>query len=71
MTPADSAFVDPGRGRGASDRLGLSVALCALPWLGFVPDKGAAAPLVAVARLAERLGVDQQVDGPTVSCRHP
>jgi len=51
--------------------LGLSVALCALPWLGFVPDKGSAAQLVAVARLAERLGVDQQVDGPTVSCRHP
>lgn len=55
LTPADLAFVDPGRGRGPADRLGLSVALCALPWLGFVPDKVSAAPPVAVARLAEQL----------------
>jgi hypothetical protein len=52
------AFVDPGRGRGPADRLGLSVALCALPWLGFLPDKVSAAPPVAVARLAEQLRVD-------------
>jgi TnpA family transposase len=58
LTPADLAFVDPGRGRGPADRLGLSVALCALPWLGFVPDKVSAAPPVAVARLAEQLRVD-------------
>lgn len=58
LTPADVAFVDPGRGRGPADRLGLAVSLCTLPWLGFVPDKVSAAPAVAVARLANRLGVD-------------
>ena len=58
LTPADVAFVDPGRGRGPADRLGLAVALCTLPWLGFVPDKVSAAPPVAVARLADQLGVD-------------
>lgn len=58
LTPADVAFVDPGRGRGPADRIGLAVALCSLPWLGFVPDKVSAAPPVAVARLAERLNVD-------------
>lgn len=52
LTPADVAFVDPGRGRGPSDRLGLAVALSTLPWLGFVPDDVATAPPVAVARLA-------------------
>lgn len=58
LTPADVAFVDPGRGRGPADRLGLAVQLSTLPWLGFVPDEVALAPPVAVARLAERLGVD-------------
>ncbi|MFI7612771.1 DUF4158 domain-containing protein [Nonomuraea terrae] len=57
LTPADVAFVDPGRGRGPADRLGLAVALCTLPWLGFVPDKVLSAPPVAVARPAEQLGV--------------
>lgn len=38
LTPPDVAFVDPGWGRGPADRLGLAVALCTLPWLGFVPD---------------------------------
>ncbi|MEZ2390629.1 Tn3 family transposase [bacterium RCC_150] len=57
LTPADVAFVDPGRGRGPADRLGLAVALCTLPWLGFVPDRVSSAPPVAVARLAEQLGV--------------
>ncbi|MEU6261744.1 DUF4158 domain-containing protein [Saccharopolyspora shandongensis] len=52
LTPADIAFVAPGRGRGPTDRLGLSVALCTLPWLGFVPDDVAAAPPAA--------GPDQQ-----------
>lgn len=55
LTPADMAFVDPGRGRGPADRLGLAVALS---WLGFVPDKVSAAPPVAVARLAEQLKVN-------------
>jgi hypothetical protein len=58
LTPADVAFVDPGRGRGPADRLGLAIALCTLPWLGFVPNKVTAAPPVAVARVAEQLGVD-------------
>ena len=58
LTPADVGFVDPGRGRGPADRLGLAVALCTLPWLGFVPDKVSSAPPVAVARLAGQLGVD-------------
>ncbi|GAA4479678.1 Tn3-like element TnAs1 family transposase [Rhodococcus olei] len=57
LTPTDLAFVAP-QGRGAGVRLGLSVILCSLPWLGFVPDKVATAPPVAVARLAEQLNVD-------------
>src|SRR6266516_7903595 len=57
LTGADVAFGDPGRGRGPGDRLGLAVQLCALPWLGFVPDDVTAAPPAAVARLAERLQV--------------
>jgi hypothetical protein len=35
-----------------------AVQLATLPWLGFVPDEVRAAPPVAVARLAERLGLD-------------
>ena len=56
LTPADSAFIDPGRGRGRgpADRLGLAVAVCTLPWLGFVPDDVASAPPAAAARLAEQ-----------------
>jgi uncharacterized protein DUF4158 len=61
LTPADVAFVDPGRGRGPVDRLGLAVQLCTLPWLGFVPDEVRGAPPVAVARLAGRLGIDPGV----------
>ena len=57
LTPADVEFIDPGRGRGPSDRLGLAVQLCTLPWLGFVPDAVSSAPAVAVARLTERLQV--------------
>lgn len=58
LTPADAAFVDPGRGRGPADRLGLAVALCSLPWLGFVPDEVSSVPWAAVVRLAEQLQVD-------------
>lgn len=58
LPPVDVAFVDPGRGRDPADRLGLAVALCTLPWLGFVPDDVASAPQAAVARLAEQLQVD-------------
>ncbi|MEV4360036.1 DUF4158 domain-containing protein [Nonomuraea sp. NPDC049625] len=61
LTPADVAFIDPGRGRGPTDRLGLAVQLATLPWLGFVPDEVGSAPPVAVARLPERLGVDPAV----------
>ena len=61
LTQVDMAFVDPGRGRGPADRLGLAVQLCTLPWLGFVPDEVSSAPPVAVARLAERLGLDPEV----------
>src|SRR6266568_2635048 len=57
LTQADAAFVDPGRGRGPADRLGLAVQLCTLPWLGFVPDAVTLAPALAVARLSERLQV--------------
>jgi hypothetical protein len=32
LTPADIAFVDPGRGRGPADRLSLAVALCTAEW---------------------------------------
>jgi Domain of unknown function (DUF4158) len=38
--------------------LGLAVAVCTLPWLGFVPDEVASAPQAAVVRLAEQLHVD-------------
>lgn len=61
LTRADLAFVDPGRGRGPADRLGLSVQLATLPWLGFVPDEVGSAPPVAVARLAEQLRLDPRV----------
>jgi hypothetical protein len=58
LTPADVAFVDPGRGRGPADRLGLAVALCSLPWLGFVPDEVSSAPRAAVMRTAYRFLAD-------------
>ena len=61
LTPSDVALVDPGRGRGPADRLGLAVTLCTLSWLGFVPDEVSAAPGAAVARLASQLGVDRDV----------
>lgn len=63
LTPTDVAFIDPGRGRGPTDRLGLAVQLATLPWLGFVLDEVGSAPPVAVGRLAERLGVDPAVLG--------
>lgn len=58
LTAADVAFVGPGRGRGPADRLGLAIAVCTLPWLGFVPDEVVSAPPAAVVRVAEQLGVD-------------
>ncbi|MGW4124437.1 DUF4158 domain-containing protein [Nocardia sp. NPDC004711] len=50
-------------GRGPTERLGLAVALCTLPWLGFVPNKESTAPPVAVARLAAEPNVDAGVIG--------
>ena len=58
LTPSDLAFIAPGGGRDPADRLGIAVALCTLPWLGFVPDKVSTAPPVAVARLAAELNVE-------------
>lgn len=55
LSAADEAFVR--RFRGPGNVLGAAVQLCTLPWLGFVPDEVASAPAVAVARLADRLGV--------------
>ncbi len=55
LTDADEAFVRKFRGQG--NTLGAAVQLCALPWLGFVPDEVRSAPAAAVARLAERLQV--------------
>ena len=52
----DLAWV-AGAARGETSRLGLATQLCALPWLGFVPDDVAAAPAAAVSRLATQLGV--------------
>lgn len=34
LTSSDLAFIDPGRGRGPGERLGLAVALCTLPGWG-------------------------------------
>jgi TnpA family transposase len=42
---------------GAGNVLGAGVQLCALPWLGFVPDDVSTVPAPAVERLAERLGL--------------
>ncbi|GAA2279372.1 hypothetical protein GCM10010430_76700 [Kitasatospora cystarginea] len=57
LTPADVGFIDPGRGRSPKDRLGLAVQLRTLPWLGFVPDRVASAPVAAVPRLSEQLRI--------------
>jgi hypothetical protein len=55
LSGADEAFVRSMRQ--PATMLGVVVQLCSLPWLGFVPDDVAAAPVVAVARLAARLGI--------------
>ncbi|MGI5290131.1 DUF4158 domain-containing protein [Nonomuraea polychroma] len=36
-TAADVAFVDPGRGRGTADQVGMLVQLCTLPCSGSCP----------------------------------
>ncbi|MEU4345763.1 DUF4158 domain-containing protein [Nocardia sp. NPDC023852] len=40
LTPADIPFLTPGRGCGPAERLGLSVALCTLPWSETPPSRG-------------------------------
>ena len=55
LAAADEAFLRKFRGR--DEVLGAAVQLCTLPWLGFVPDNVAPAPVAAVARLWQRLGI--------------
>lgn len=55
LTPTDETLVRSHRG--ASNRLGVAVQLCTLPWLGFVPDDVVSAPPAAVARLANQLRI--------------
>ncbi|WP_296370991.1 Tn3 family transposase [Pseudonocardia sp.] len=55
LSGADEAFVRSMRQ--PATMLGVTAQLCSLPWLGFVPDEVAAAPVVAVERLAARLGI--------------
>ena len=55
VTPSDEVFVSSHRG--SANHLGVAVQLCALPWLGFVPDDVASAPVHAVQRLAEHLRI--------------
>lgn len=43
--------------RGAALRLGLAVQLCALRYLGFIPDDLAATPVEVSERVAQRIGV--------------
>ncbi|MFE7215553.1 DUF4158 domain-containing protein [Streptomyces sp. NPDC057611] len=55
LTTADQAFLS--KFRRAQNVLGAAVQLCALPWLGFVPDDVPSAPPAAVGRLARQLGL--------------
>jgi TnpA family transposase len=55
LAGADVAFLR--KFRTGRNVLGVAVQLCALPWLGFVPDDVPAAPAAAVGRLSQRLGV--------------
>ena len=59
LTSANRAFVDPGRGRSARDRLGLAVQLCMLPWRSLIVTRptlpAAFRKLDAVAVLTARL----------------
>jgi hypothetical protein len=53
LTSAEDGFL--GKFLGPRNVLGVSVQLCTLPWLGFVPDGVNAAPEAVADRLAERL----------------
>ena len=61
LQPPDVAFINTHRGAG--NRIGVGVALCTLPWLGFVPDDLVAAPRAAVARMAAMLGLSMTALG--------
>jgi len=56
LGPDDLAWLESSA-RGSGNRIGLAVQLCALPWLGFVPDDVAGAPRAAVNRVALQLGI--------------
>ncbi|HEX6519302.1 MAG TPA: DUF4158 domain-containing protein, partial [Streptosporangiaceae bacterium] len=60
MISADSAFIGPGWGRGPAGWLGLAVAVCTLPWPGFVADDVASLPPAAAARPAGQLRADPE-----------
>ncbi|MGH3684117.1 MAG: DUF4158 domain-containing protein [Pseudonocardiaceae bacterium] len=55
LTSAEDGFLR--KFAGQRNVLGVSVQLCVLPWLGFVPDEVGSAPEAAVARLAAGLGI--------------
>lgn len=51
------------QGRGATNLLGLSIQLCTLPWLGFIPDEVSGCPPAALAPVAAALGLDPRSAG--------
>nr|WP_240955908.1 DUF4158 domain-containing protein [Micromonospora sp. HNM0581] len=55
LTDAGEAFLR--KFRTGRNVLGAAVQLCALPWLGYVPDDVSSVPAAAVGRLSQRLGV--------------
>lgn len=55
LLPADMSFINAHRGE--VNRIGVALALCTLPWLGFVPDDMGAPPAAVVSRVAATLGV--------------
>jgi Domain of unknown function (DUF4158) len=56
LTSEDVVWVNKSA-RSTSAKLGLAVQLCALPWLGFVPEDVPATPPAAASRLAVQLGL--------------
>ncbi|MFE2757946.1 DUF4158 domain-containing protein [Actinosynnema sp. NPDC059335] len=52
----DRAWLE-GAARGSGNRIGMAIQLCALPWLGFVPDDVAAVPAAAANRVGVQLGI--------------
>jgi hypothetical protein len=55
LTADDLAWL--GSNARTENRLGAAVQLCALPWLGWIPDELTGCPPAAVDRLAHRLGL--------------